>query len=245
MARRGENIYKRKDGRWEGRYIKGRKEDGKPRYGYVYGRKCTEVRDQLRIMKIRYAAPQMEYDGFQGSFSEWALSWMEGVVVSSVKASTYAFYNDLLSGHILPAFGQRKLNSITGTDIQRFVDDLVKKALKASTIRGIVGLVNRIFSNAVSKRALFANPCQELILPRMEKPQIKVMEKGEQEQLERAARKDKYGVAVALALYFMQEWLRTIPKQCKLVLYLEVENGWYKRCGEVSRSWSRNSLQSH
>lgn len=23
MSRRGENIYKRKDGRWEGRYIKG------------------------------------------------------------------------------------------------------------------------------------------------------------------------------------------------------------------------------
>lgn len=24
MARKGENIYKRKDGRWEGRFIKGR-----------------------------------------------------------------------------------------------------------------------------------------------------------------------------------------------------------------------------
>ena len=25
MPKRGENIYKRKDGRWEGRYIRGRK----------------------------------------------------------------------------------------------------------------------------------------------------------------------------------------------------------------------------
>ena len=30
MAKRGENIHKRKDGRWEGRYIKGRTTDGKP-----------------------------------------------------------------------------------------------------------------------------------------------------------------------------------------------------------------------
>ena len=30
MARRGENIRKRSDGRWEGRYIKGRSADGKP-----------------------------------------------------------------------------------------------------------------------------------------------------------------------------------------------------------------------
>lgn len=37
MPRKGENIYKRKDGRWEGRYIKGR--DGKKAiYGYVYSK---------------------------------------------------------------------------------------------------------------------------------------------------------------------------------------------------------------
>ncbi len=29
MARRGENIRKRKDGRWEGRYIKARTPEGK------------------------------------------------------------------------------------------------------------------------------------------------------------------------------------------------------------------------
>ena len=39
MARKGENIYKRKDGRWEGRYIKGRKPNGKALYGSVYGKK--------------------------------------------------------------------------------------------------------------------------------------------------------------------------------------------------------------
>lgn len=35
MSRRGANIYKRKDGRWEGRYIKERS-DGRIKYGYVY-----------------------------------------------------------------------------------------------------------------------------------------------------------------------------------------------------------------
>lgn len=37
MPRKGENIYKQKDGRWEGRYVKGR--DGKKViYGYVYSK---------------------------------------------------------------------------------------------------------------------------------------------------------------------------------------------------------------
>ena len=43
MARRGENIRKRKDGRWEGRYIKARTPEGKIQWGYVYGTASTHV----------------------------------------------------------------------------------------------------------------------------------------------------------------------------------------------------------
>lgn len=35
MARKGENIYKRKDGRYEGRYIKGYGANGETRFGYA------------------------------------------------------------------------------------------------------------------------------------------------------------------------------------------------------------------
>lgn len=200
MARKGENIYKRKDGRWEGRYIKGRKKNKQPSYGYIYGKKYKEVQDRLRMMKILYSNTQAEFGGFGGSFEEWTLGWMEGVV-TSVKASTYAFYHTLLYRQILPALGKRKLNSITSDGIQVFIDDLAKKGLKASTIRGIAGLVNRIFANAVSKRALLANPCQSVVLPRQEKPLVQVMEKGEQAQMEKAAQAHPYGGAVLLALY--------------------------------------------
>ena len=37
MSRRGDNIRKRKDGRWEGRYISMRELDGKAIYRSVYG----------------------------------------------------------------------------------------------------------------------------------------------------------------------------------------------------------------
>ena len=35
MARKGENIYKRKDGRYEGRYIKSYDINGKAVWGYI------------------------------------------------------------------------------------------------------------------------------------------------------------------------------------------------------------------
>ena len=44
MARHGENIYKRQDGRYEGRYVTGKTKDGKTRFGYVYARQYAEVR---------------------------------------------------------------------------------------------------------------------------------------------------------------------------------------------------------
>ena len=47
MCRHGENIYKRKDGRYEGRYAIGKTAQGKTRFGYVYGYQYMEVRRKL------------------------------------------------------------------------------------------------------------------------------------------------------------------------------------------------------
>lgn len=38
MSKHGENIYRRKDGRWEARYIFMRLPDGKAKYKSVYGK---------------------------------------------------------------------------------------------------------------------------------------------------------------------------------------------------------------
>ena len=51
MSRTGENIYKRKDGRWEGRYIKFYAADGKAKYGFVYSKTYAEVKTKLNIAK--------------------------------------------------------------------------------------------------------------------------------------------------------------------------------------------------
>ena len=48
MARKGENIRKRKDGRWEGRYKKGRKPNGDIKYGSVYGKTYKEAKVKER-----------------------------------------------------------------------------------------------------------------------------------------------------------------------------------------------------
>ena len=59
MPRKGENIFKRKDGRWEGRYIKGH-EGKKAVYGYVFGKSYSEVKQ-----KKAEAVSRLEIGQFQ------------------------------------------------------------------------------------------------------------------------------------------------------------------------------------
>lgn len=59
MARHGENIYKRKDGRYEGRYVTGKKSNGTTRFGYVYGMRYTDVKKRLLKKRPRSSKPSI------------------------------------------------------------------------------------------------------------------------------------------------------------------------------------------
>lgn len=76
MARKGENIYKRKDGRWEGRYIKSRSSTGKANYGYVYAKSYREVKAKLISQSSCTSNsvtvdPEISSDQFEQVAMEW------------------------------------------------------------------------------------------------------------------------------------------------------------------------------
>ena len=49
--KKGENIFKRKDGRWEARYIKGYELSGKIKYGFCYGKTYKEAKKKVTKYK--------------------------------------------------------------------------------------------------------------------------------------------------------------------------------------------------
>ena len=53
MAKKGLNIYRRKDGRWEGRVRIRRSRDGKAGYRSVYGRSYKEAREKVMALVKR------------------------------------------------------------------------------------------------------------------------------------------------------------------------------------------------
>lgn len=100
---RGENIYKRKDGRWEGRYPKARKEDGSIYYGYIYGHSYQAVRKRIIEKKATHTLYHTStHQRFQGDFEAWATIWLNQLMKENIKESTYASYQNKLTLHILP-----------------------------------------------------------------------------------------------------------------------------------------------
>ena len=92
MPRRGENIYKRKDGRWEGRYIKGHAY-GKAQYGYVYASSYAEVKEKLFYLNMTVRNSIMFRSDMIGeqagaTFDIIAAEWM-AFLKPQIKESSY------------------------------------------------------------------------------------------------------------------------------------------------------------
>lgn len=47
MPRKGENIYKRKGSRWEGKYIRSYDAERKTKYAYIHGKPYSEMKQKL------------------------------------------------------------------------------------------------------------------------------------------------------------------------------------------------------
>ena len=99
MAKRGENIYKRKDGRFEGRYVIGKKPNGQTKFGYVYGYRLIEVRNALLMKKAEQLQSRRGSRESRKSFGDWAEEWRRNELIGSVKSSSYQTYIGILNRH--------------------------------------------------------------------------------------------------------------------------------------------------
>lgn len=202
MARKGENIYKRKDGRWEGRYIKGRKPDGKALYGSIYGKKYGDVRAQLITLKSTYAAAREHTKvSFIGTVRDWLTYWLDDLQKPHIKPSTYASYRDKLERHVLPALGEKRLEKLNENDIQKWIDGLTVKGLAGSSVRTVYRIFNAALQKAVMGHCLLVNPCNDVKLPGEKQQEIHALTIAQQKELERQALQGKRGEAIIIALY--------------------------------------------
>lgn len=182
MSRKGENIYRRKDGRWEARYIKGRTSRGNIRYGYCYGKTYSEARDKLwkektDFLNHRPAADKVKKQRFAVYCEEWLR-----IKKNQVKEATYVKYELILKKHILPEMGGYYPDGLTEMHIGRFTGRLLREAgLCPKTVRDILAVLHSVLIYT-KKQTTFFFPV-EVNYPKVFQREMRVLSCGEQKRL--------------------------------------------------------------
>lgn len=206
MSRRGENIYKRKDNRWEGRYEKGREINGKRKLGYVYGRTYRETKIKLLQAQLQVLQKVPEKPDYTIGYlaEQWLLKEK-----LTVKQSTYAKYRTNIENHILPQMGQVEITELNSMKINLYMEYLKERGrvdkkggLSAKYIRDIYTILKAIMRYGEKEYGIpeIASNCR---IPAKEYKNSRVLSREEQVRMERYLKEDpddmkKTGVLLCL-----------------------------------------------
>lgn len=152
MARSGENIYKRKDGRWEGRYIKSYNAAGKAKYKYLYAKSYAEIKIKLSTAIVESNRERLEPTVFC-LFSEISEKWLRRVKLNC-KTSTFNKYYNTYESVLKPTFGNYQISKISGEMIDSFISDMLTcgrrdgKPYSRKTVHEICMEIKQIFGYA-------------------------------------------------------------------------------------------------
>ena len=191
MAKRRANgegsIRKRSDGRWEGRYVAGHDENGKAIRKNVLGKTQAEVKEKLK--QAISESEQLDVRKAEGYTVEvWAKTWYEVYSKPNIREATQERYWNHIRYHIIPEIGSIKLTKLTSRDIQQMYNnvrdhgrvpkgpnDKRDKSLTASYIISLHRMLKMCLQRAVTERLILRNPCDNVVLPRNEKQEIKIL----------------------------------------------------------------------
>lgn len=202
MSKRGENIYKRKDGRWEARYIKSYRLDGNPKYGYCYGKSYREARQKAAAEKAAWASGKaVSTESKKRRFSFYCDQWLM-LNRSRIKPSTYVKYCTMLENHVKPRLGGCLVQSITSVLIEQFSHELLKEeGLSEKTVKDVLTMLHAILAHT-AKQFSEPLPAVEIVYPKVPKKEMRVLTKEEQTRLIQYLQVDsdeyKFGILLAL-----------------------------------------------
>ena len=198
MPRTGENIYKRKDGRYEGRYIKGYDINGKAQLGYVYARTYTEAKDKLAQCRISVLNDIKPIDSNM-LLADWIGQWIESQ--KQIKLTTKTMYYSHLKNHIEKNIGKIQLKKLNEDIIQAFVDYLTAR-YSPKSVHAIFSMLRLALSEA-HRRRYIADIYSSIKLPKVRQKEVRVLTVGEQKRLEKVIfeSNNQYDIGILLCLY--------------------------------------------
>jgi len=198
MPRRGENIYKRKDGRWEGRQLK---IDGK--YQYFYGKSYREVKDSIKSYQINGNKVKKELKTLASASSLFEF-WLDSDLVKRVKPSTYESYYHCVTKYIIPFYTTHNYYQLTEDTVSEFVkfmhdDNSISQSYKRKILAVYKTALREILKNTPDS----INLLNYIKFPKPEQNEVQVFTMKEQCLIEKAVLgcPDKRTLGIILCFY--------------------------------------------
>lgn len=168
MTRKGENIFKRKDGRWEIRIPVGRK-DGKTKYKFLYADSYNEAKRK----KLTALEPltKKEKEEREVSFSLVAEEFLKKARLS-LKESSYSRYHRLILSHITPFFKETLFCDLNNFTVSAFSLALSEKH-SPKTVFCILILLKEIIR--FGEKNGFRCDVKEIVYPTVKKNNIMIL----------------------------------------------------------------------
>lgn len=210
MARIGKNVYFRcSTGKWEGRFVKGRKSNGRLWYGYVSGMteaECTMKRDLAakNFEEERKQAGMGDRLLFTAVASRWLAS--EG---RTKKDSTICKYHNNLKLHLNPRFQGRRFTEITREEVTDYITELQMKGgdsgngMSHNTVKGILSVLRSVLEYGERQHHLPAANLTRLSVGDSENLPLRVLTENEERMLLDyiLSNLDSDGLGILLVLY--------------------------------------------
>lgn len=196
MARHGENIRKRIDGRWEARYISSYDDQGKAIYKSVYGHSYDEVRKKRDEQSTAASAHQKDL-----TFAQAAEQWLNHKK-DSVKISTYNQYYNQCHMHLFPTLRNRKFSSITCNDLNTLLKQKENDGYSKRTLIMIRTILKMIILYA-KKNHIRCADFDDLYMPQKPARTVEAFTVNEQKIISDCLFRthDPYSLACLISLY--------------------------------------------
>lgn len=189
------------------RYHNGSYESCYRRDGYhlrVYAPDLKTLRMRF-LDKITHAAPVEKEDTSKPLLRDFVSEWLK-VKTVTVKETTHKSYTALIDSHINPAFGDKRINAVTRSDVQSYLTDLVNQD-KNRTAQKLKQLLGAIFDVAAEDYGI-KSPMAKIELPHFETKKGTSLTKAEERILVDYCLKRKNTTAASAVLLLLYTGMR-------------------------------------
>lgn len=181
------NIRKRKNGRWEGRYTAGYDpKTGKRINKNVLGKTQAEVREKLKTAMAECQGLDVSREADEHTVATWLKMWYELYAKPNVRTATANRYQLIIDTYTVPRIGNIKLKKMTTRHLQKLYKELLEngrihvgknqsKGLSTTTVRSVHLMLHAALDRAVKERLIPRNPCENCIVPKPRKLDMKVL----------------------------------------------------------------------